>query len=448
MRYLLFLLLLAMPASVLRADDGSDSVTNVFIKPMGKSGVNVLQLKEGGKYDYSRYTATRVYHDFGVFIIRHGKISFESKAKKRSTAYIGGKTYFMNGKGMYKKRSDALMNKGSILKPSDDPVYRSEWTTNPLNGKTMDELTGKEKPAVPVTAVLSTAARNAMMASYTKKYYINLADTYSPLYKNVLDKSYCGPDCYATTVDKAQVPWNYDTTSLVLFSNFETVMHESVHTYNNSLSGSGKEACLVEPGIEISYVHGNTFLSSEIKKYAPADASKKIFRYNTYVSDSSVVSANVSGIYGLMDEFSAYHNGVRSCVLAAQTAMQKGDTAKAAGFISQASGTYFSYYEFNLFIAWYLRTAKSDHPEIYKELMANTNLRVSYTLLDADFAETIDNLKRTSAIIEKKTGNDPLAYNEKAYAAYPKQLLTKEKGTLDAFRVKGVTKGNYFTFLK
>jgi hypothetical protein len=448
MRYLLFLLLLALPASALRADEGSDSITAVFVKPMGKSGVNVLLLKEGGRYDYSRYSKTHVYHDFGLFIMRHGKISFESKAKKRSAANLNGKTYFMNKKGLYKKRTDAWFDKKSVLAPSDEEVYRRDWTVNPLTGKTMDELTGKEKTAVAANATISTAARNAQMAAHTKKFYINLAGTYSPLYKIVLEKSYCGPDCYVTSVDKTTVPWNYDTTANVLFSNFETVVHESIHTYNSSIACGGKEGCLIEPGLEITYDRGNIFKSAEFKKYVPAEAPNKIFRYGTYVSDSSIVSANVSGIYGLMDEFSAYHNGVRSCVLAAQSAMQKGDTAKAAQFISQASGTYFAYYEFNLFMAWYLKAAKNDHAGIYNEMMANTNLRVAYTLLDAGFAETIDNLRRTSAIIEKKNGNDPLAYNEKAYAAYPKQLLAKEKGTLDAFRVKGVTKGNYFTFLK
>lgn len=447
MKYLLSLVVaLLIPVTALLADDDSASVSQVFIHPSGKSSVNVLQLKENGSYDYSRYTPKRIYHDYGVFKIHRGKISFESKAKKRDGVYIGGKTYFINKKGIFKTKTQAIFGKKSILKFSDDPEYTKAWTYNPLTKK--DELV--EKKAAEEKKQKEAAAKNdyKAMADYTRLFYINLAGNFANPYKAVLEKGYCGPDCYSTFVDNQPVKWNYDTSYNTLFSEFETVVHESVHRYNSGIGTGGNEGYLIEPGIEVSAPVNSVFNSAEIKKIAPADASKKIFRYNTYVSDSSKVSANVSGIYGLLDEFSAYNNGVRTCVVAAQNALMKGDTAKAAQFISQASGTYFAYYEFNLFIAWYLRTAKTDHADMYKEMMANSNLRVTYTLLDANFAETIENLKRTSAIVEKKTGNDALAYNEKNYAAYPKQLLVKEKSTLDAFKVKGVNKGNYFTYLK
>lgn len=447
MRYLLSLFVaLLIPVTALLAEEDSASISQVFIHPSGKSSVNVLQLREDGRYDYSRYTPKRIYHDYGVFQIRRGKISFESKAKKRDGVYIGGKTYFINKKGLFKTRTQAILGKSSVLKFSDDQEYTKSWTYNPLTKK--DEAV--EKKAAEEKKQKEAAAKNnyQLMADYTRLFYINLAGDYANPYKAVLEKGYCGPDSYSTVVGTVPVKWDYDTTYNALFSDFETVMHESVHRYNSGIGRDGKEGYLIEPGIEVSAPVNSVFNSSEIKKIAPADASKKIFRYNTYVSDSSKVSANVSGIYGLLDEFSAYNSGVRSCVVAAQNALMKGDTAKAAQFISQASGTYFAYYEFNLFIAWYLRTAKIDHNDMYKDMMANTNLRVTYTLLDANFKETIENLKRTAAIVEKKTGNDPMAYNEKTYAAYPKQLLEKEKSTLDAFRVKGVTKANYFTFLR
>lgn len=447
MRYLLSLLVaLLIPVTALLADNDSLAVSQVFIHPSGKSSVTVLQLREGGRYDYSRYTPKRIYHDHGVFQIRRGKISFESKAKKRDGVFIGGKTYFINKKGLFKTRAQAVFGKKSVLKFTDDPEYAKGWTYNPLTKK--DELV--EKKALEEKKQKEAASKNnyKAMADYTRLFYVNLAGDYASPYKAVLEKGYCGPDCYSTVVNNMPVKWNYDTTYKTLFSEFETVVHESVHHYNSGIGRDGKQGYLIEPGVEVSAPVNMVFNSSEIKKIAPADASAKIFRYNTYVSDSSKVSANVSGIYGLLDEYSAYNSGVRTCVIAAQNALMKGDTAKAAQFISQASGTYFAYYEFNLFIAWYLRTAKADHNDLYKDMMANTNLRVTYTLLDASFKETIDNLKRTSAIVEKKTGTDALAYNEKTYAAYPKKLLEKEKTTLDAFKVKGVTKANYFTYLK
>jgi hypothetical protein len=376
-------------------------------------------------------------------VVRHGKISFVSKSKKRDFASVSGKTYFINKKGMFKSRFQAITGKSSVLHASDQPEYRNSWNFNPLTGTLMEA--GKPKPK-PSPAV-DFAKQRELTANYTKNYYLNLAGTFAMPYKAMLEKSYCGPDCYSTMVNNAEVQWKQDTSANVLFNEFETVVHESVHLYNNSFATPGSFGYLVVPGIEISVVPTQPFRSSEVKWIAPADAGEKIFRYNTYLSDSSIVSANTIGIYGLMDEFSAYNNGVRACVVAAQNAMMKGDTAKAAGFIAQASGTYFAYYEFNLFIAWYIHTAKASYPEKYKELMANTNLRVAYTLIDANFKENIDNMKRTGDILQGKTGNDYFAFNEKQYTVYPKKLLEKEKIYLDAFRVKGVTQGNYFTFI-
>jgi hypothetical protein len=445
MRYLLILLLAILSPVALLANEDSTAITHVFIHPAGKSSVTVLQLRQSGRYDYCRYTSKRIYHDHGVFQIRRGKIIFESKIKKREGVSLDRKTYFINKKGLFHSRVQAMTGSKSVLKTTTDAEYMNTWTYNPLTGK--DEAA--EKKAKAEEAAKKTAADKAFSpANYIRNYYLNLTGDYASPYKAILDKSYSGPDSYKTTVNGTEKPWDKDTNAAVLFSSFETVIHESVHRYNATNAVSGKELYVIEPGLEIQAERTTVFASSEIKKFAPADASTKIFRYETYVSDKSAVSANTMGIFGLLDEFSAYHSGVKACVLAAHQALQKGDTAKAEGFVKQASQTYFAYYEFNLFMAWYLRTAKANHPETYKELMANSNLRVAYTLLDAEFKTTNENLTRVSAIIEKKTGRDSMEYYEKTYAAYPKKLVEKEKGTLDAFRVKGVTKGNYFTFLK
>jgi hypothetical protein len=203
---------------------------------------------------------------------------------------------------------------------------------------------------------------------------------------------------------------------------------------------------MVIPEITIPVVATGAYHSCEFKKIVPVDASKNIFRYDTYVGDSSVVSANVSGIYGLMDEFSAYENGTRADVLAAKTALAKGDTVLARKFLSQAQGTYFAYYEFNLFIAWYLHYGKMNHMDLYKETMANNNLRLTYTLIDQEFASTLVDLKKTGVLAGE--GKNFLNYSESQYVAYPKQLLVKEQSYLNDFAIKGANEKNYLTYLK
>ncbi|CAN5750134.1 hypothetical protein BH11BAC7_BH11BAC7_25950 [soil metagenome] len=435
MKPMSFLLVLLLQFTSLFADN---SISSVFIHQSGKDNLYVLQLKDGSSYDYMRYTNKRVYHDFGVYSVRHGKITFESKNNKHGFNSVGGKTYFISAKGIFKTKIKSILGKDAVLESSDDVIYMRSWDFNPITGKSAADLEAEKTEKDRLKNEKSLAAKQAALIAFTKSFYLFSAEFYANPYRDLLENYYCGPGCYSTVIDGNSMVWTYDTSRTTLSGDFGTVIHESVHQFNGA-------KYLVIPGIEIQVARTVVFNSSEFKKIIPADAPKRIFRYNTYVSDSSIVSSNTSGIYGLMDEFSAYENGTRADVLAAKTALANGDTALARNFLSQAKGTYFAYYEFNLFIGWYLHHAKDDHVDIYKATMANTNLRVTYTMINQEFKEIIADLKTTAAAAGE--GKNYLAYSDSEYAAYPKQLLVKEQPYLNAFVVKGVTHENYWRFL-
>ncbi len=432
---MLFLLVLLFQFTSLFADN---SISKVYVHQSGKNNLYVLQLKDGNTYDYMRYTDKRTYHDYGVYEIRHGKITFESHNRKHGFNSVGGKTYFISKKGLFKTKIKAILGKESVLNPSEEALYMNTWDFNPITGKSAVDIEAEKATKDKAKSESSAEKKHERLMDYTKTFYINEADFYANPYKDLLDKNYCGPGCYTTVVNGTSEDWNYDTTRNVLSSDFGTVIHESTHNFNGS-------KYFVIPGIEIAVNQTSTFNSSEFSTIVPADASKRIFRYETYVGANAVVSANKSGIYGLMDEFSAYENGTRADVLAAKTALANGDTTLANNFLSQAKGTYFAAYEFNLFIAWYLHFAKTNHPDIYKETMANTALRLTYTLIDQEFKTTIADLKTTA--VAAGEGKDYLSYSEEQYVAYPKQLLVKEQPYLNDFKIKGVTNENYWRFL-
>ena len=121
-----------------------------------------------------------------------------------------------------------------------------------------------------------------------------------------------------------------------------------------------------------------------------------------------------------------------------------GDKDKITIFQDEAIGEYFAYYEFRLFIAWYLEYAEKNKPDIYKKIMANTNLRIAYTLLDDGFRNDIKDLQ----ILVKKNSSWGYDYNEKEYAQYVKELLVSHEKTLTKFRIEGVNKENYKEKLK
>ncbi|MDQ3111037.1 MAG: hypothetical protein M3R17_14175 [Bacteroidota bacterium] len=436
MKTMSFLLVLLLQFTSLFADN---SISSVFIHKSGKDNLYVLQLKSGDAYDYMRYTNKRVYHDSGVYTVHHGKIAFESKNHKHGFNSVGGKTYFISDKGIFKTRIKSMLGRESVLDKSEDETYRRSWDFNPLTGKSAADLATEKAEKERVKNEKTLAKKQEELMAFTRSFYIFQAEFYANGYQELLEKNYCGPGCYSTVIDGNSMDWNYDTSRTTLTSDFGTVIHESTHNFNGA-------KYLVIPGTEIPVNRTRSYASSEFKTIVPSDAAARIFRYNTYVSDSAIVSANTSGIYGLMDEFSAYENGTRADVLAAQTALANGDTALARNFLSQAKGTYFAYYEFNLFIAWYLHYGKTAHADIYKETMANTNLRLTYTLIDQEFKATIAELKKTAAAAGE--GKNYLSESESAYAAYPKQLLVKEQPYLTAFAIKGATVANYQKFVK
>lgn len=294
--------------------------------------------------------------------------------------------------------------------------------------------TDPERPAVDLP---KTDA--AKMSALTKKYYLKLSADYATPYKAILEHSYCGPDCFTTYVNGKQTEWNYDTSAAILFEDYHSIVHESVHNYNFFKSKFGRNHYLVEPGIEIDVNTISVFHSSEIRKVIAIDADKKISRYDAYVSESSTVSANTDGIYGLLEEFSAYNNGSRCCLLGAEAAMLKGDTALAYRFIESANRVFFAYYEFNLFITWYLKTAELFYPETYSTLQADSNLRIAYTLLDESYNETVSRMVNAGLEIKKSTGKNPMEGNEQIYGEYPNQLLGIEQKWLGNFRMPGVS---------
>ncbi len=426
----LLLFALVVRVTALYADENAASISQVFVKESGSYNVYVLQLKEDGTYDYSRYTNRRVYHDFGDYRTRKGKIEFISKNRKHGFNSVGGKVYFMNKKGIFKTRVDAITGKKAVLSISQDPIYMRSWDYNPITGKTIAEMEAEK--AAKAQARITPAQRNKQLAAFTKKFYFSEAATYASDYKTILEqRGYCGPECF-------RVSWNYDTTKSALVDDFSTVIYESTRSTNTNY-------ILVIPGIEIPVTQTPTFYSYEATIVAPVEAPAKISRFRTYVGDSSMLASNVSGIYGLVSEFSAFENATRASVMAARTAKSMGDNELASEFLEQANANYYAAYEFKLFIAWYLHFAKVSRPQVYREVMDNQNLRVAYTLIDQEFALTIEDLRQASNEMGK---SDLFASTESSRAAYPKQLLAKEKKYIDPFAVKGVNKANFLEHIR
>lgn len=440
-------LLFFLPVSLLAESEG---YTHVFSTKSGSNSLRVLRLRSDNVYEYLTYTKKKATRDTGSWEMRGRKLELVSTMKKHGPNPLLRKTLFVSDKGLYEKRTDLwLKRKPKMPSAAGDAKLQNNWLLNPLTGTTLygsGASATADKPVALKRQETSAAVAYVQPANagiIAKQFYINTAARYASGYDDVLREAYCGPDCYYHVINDSLIKPTIDTASAELFSDFETVIHESVHSYNRG-------GYLIVPGVYISVPRTKAYKTSLFTRVVPADASERIFRYKTYVDSTSKVSANVSGIYGLLDEYSAYFNGVHSCLNGAKQALKQGDTALASSFVQQASGTATAHYEFRLFIAWYVHYASLYEKEAYTAMMGNTNLRVVFTLLDNEFRTTIDELQKISLLkgISACGNFDTSYYTASPADSYLYTNLKKEEKWLSQLKLSNVTLSNYQNFIK
>ena len=116
----------------------------------------------------------------------------------------------------------------------------------------------------------------------------------------------------------------------------------------------------------------------------------KTLRYSTYVAEGSDASANQSGIYGLINEFSAYCWGLNNQVQLYPYYRDIDDlVATDSQFKSAVINGTQAFTEFRFYILGYLNYAKEHHPEIYEECLNNQELINIYCIMERRFENLI-----------------------------------------------------------
>lgn len=201
--------------------------------------------------------------------------------------------------------------------------------------------------------------------------------------------------------------------------NFGTAVHEGLHNYDWELASDAEDATpqwndrwksyFVNTGIVLSTEEKSVFKTSTLHRNYFPKAVKEMSRYETYIQEwgdhvsnensrlsqselaaygvkelrpgEARTTSNVKGIYGLMEEFNAYHHGIK--------AEYELITGMEDPKISGSTNGLASYFEFNVFIAYYLKYAKEREREVYQLLMNDRNLRMAYTLIELSWRELI-----------------------------------------------------------
>ncbi len=187
-------------------------------------------------------------------------------------------------------------------------------------------------------------------------------------------------------------------------SSMGTIVHEGFHSLEGSLSyhlirenqpetfnrKDDYNSYFIVHDKPILVKRSAVFNSHQLKDLIPEDL--RAFRYKRYIAQPSRVSAQVQGIYGLMEEWNAYYLGNRTSIDLYDYYIEraKKDPMEILKYVHQVGGSYFAYYEFKYFILKYLERSRYRHREQYKALMENIELRRAFTQIDSAFASLIE----------------------------------------------------------
>lgn len=176
-----------------------------------------------------------------------------------------------------------------------------------------------------------------------------------------------------------------------------TSVHEVYHAYASVMAyqlmqdgqvprGLGAQAALLdEAPMLVTYTA--TYPASDMDSTFPADA--RTSRYEIYVSPSNPTqSTQQEGVYGLLDELTAYYHGsrVRVDFWPWVRAAAPIDEQLLVNYIARFHEMWVPYAEFKLYILHYLLHARDHHPAVYKDLLANTSFRRAFHATDTAYA--------------------------------------------------------------
>ncbi len=231
-------------------------------------------------------------------------------------------------------------------------------------------------------STLSTAQTSKQVAS--KNYALSLA------------KKYCTNAYEIIKQDDAKTVsfWMDGKTKNVGPNDFGTVVHECLHEYDHKIGrekgynhekGMWHQGFFIDKDMKFTILRPKVFATEKLHPQHYPKGLHKAGRYKTYVTGTA--SSNDRGIYGLMEEFNAYMHDNRAML----EMLQGGEKMRFMGEIEENMTTNMvsSYFEFNIFMAGYLKYAKKHNSQDYKTIMRHKKFRLVYTLIEANFRDVL-----------------------------------------------------------
>lgn len=235
----------------------------------------------------------------------------------------------------------------------------------------------------------------------TWEYYLKLSKENSPQAYYILSNVTKG-ESYAA------YGGNSNQDELERVRKFATVVHEACHGLDFDINEQVNftYGYFIEPGKTMNVPIQKVYSSNELNKIIPDSIQKKIHRYETYIGDKQVfLGAQKDGFYGLLEEFCAYYNGAL-CQFEMRSWYEKKYGYKVpepwvSYYIQNIGSSVEAFYDFRLFMAWYLDYAKKKHPDDYKLITEDVKLKETFVLLYTRFEKLAQDYEKEVYSIEK-----------------------------------------------
>jgi hypothetical protein len=215
--------------------------------------------------------------------------------------------------------------------------------------------------------------------------------------------------------------WWKSSGETTIVGELDTAVHEECHEYMfNTYPGSNGETIYTGNKNKINVTYTDVYPSKEMAATIPSNL--RTFRYSTYVGNPTEnLASNVTGIYGLLNEFSAYYWGMHSEMQMYDYFVDNNASVDLwTSYIQQCVSDELAYAEFKYYMLKYMTYAKSHYPDIYTDIMGNEKLKAAYTIIESKFAAQIkkfnNQLSDIAGLINKKgtkaeyTGNELRIY--------------------------------------
>lgn len=183
-------------------------------------------------------------------------------------------------------------------------------------------------------------------------------------------------------------------------------VHEEFHELSYMNMPYNSENIYIGNGKSIQVPITRVFRSSKAASTMPADLRTQ--RWSLYVGNPEPdMASDVQGVYGLLNEFTAYYWGMHA-QLALFPYFQSGNATpdQWRSFVNQCANDRLAYAEFKYYMLKYMLYAKQHSRSVYNEILSNQKFLKAYQTIEKSFASQIrifeKRLKDISNVLKKK----------------------------------------------